>query len=118
MPDIPTSTAIPTSDLEELRDMIKSSTALNEAEKSYWLDLLPNMSDGQRQQLRNILQTEQKNLQKIDEKYDKKLEQVSQKYLQRWDSEKTKTARIKRVEEEQSHKQAEEVEAEALLKNW
>lgn len=118
MVDKPSKTVNPATDLEEIRELIKSTNALNRAEKKYWLDLLPSMSDKQLQQLRNILETEQKNLEEIDKKYDKKLEGVAKKYLKRWDSEKAIAARVKRKKTEKAHKQAAESKAEGLLQDY
>jgi hypothetical protein len=103
---------------EEIRQLINSTTVLNDAEKKYWLDLLPKMDEAQMNQLKGILVTEQKNMQAIDQKYDKKLEDVSQKYLNRWDSEKNKAARIARDQEELKHREEEQTKAEELLGRW
>lgn len=103
---------------EQIRLMINETTVLNEAEKKYWLDLLPTMNEGQLAQLKNILETEQKNMREIDKKYDKKLEGVAQKYLSRWDSEKVKAAKLSREQEENKHAETEHAKAAQLLSNW
>lgn len=101
-----------------MKQLIMAATALNAAEKQYWLDLLPTMNAGQLGQLKTILTTEQKTISDIDHKYDRKLENVAQKYLSRWDSEKFRGERLKRAEEEQSHQVEAHESADALLKNW
>lgn len=103
---------------EQIRQLIASTTALNEVEKKYWLDLLPTMNEGQLTQLKAILESEQKNREVIDQKYGKKLEDVAQKYLNRWDSEKTRAARTAREQEEQKHREEEHSQAEKLLGRW
>lgn len=103
---------------DELKQLISTSNALNEAEKKYWLDLLPTMNEGQLEQLKGILVTEQKNLEEIDRKYDHKLEEVAQKTLNRWDSEKAQVARLQRTQVEAGEQQKAEQDAEALLKQW
>lgn len=108
----------PVPQTEEILQLINSTTVLNDAEKKYWLDLLPKMNEAQLIQLKGILVTEQKNMQAIDQKYDKKLEDVAQKYLNRWDSEKTKAARLARDQEEQKHREEEHSKAEELLGRW
>lgn len=104
--------------LEQIKDLLRTTTVLNEAEKKYWNDLLPTMNESQLNQLKSILETEQKNMQAIDQKYDKKLENVAQKYLSRWDSEKTRAARSARQQEEQKHREGEHAQAEQLLGQW
>lgn len=112
------STTLSPEELEALKKLIAETPALNEAEKAYWLDLLPSMNRSQIDQLKNILETEKKNLEDIDKKYDKKLEAVAQKYLSRWDSEKAKSARLKRRKEEKTHEEEAGKKAEELLKQW
>jgi wobble nucleotide-excising tRNase len=104
--------------LENIKQLIAVATALNPAEKQYWLDLLPTMNPAQLAQLKGILVTEQKTINDIDRKYDQKLEGVAQKYLSRWDTEKVREVRLKRAKEEEAHQTESHGEAEALLKNW
>lgn len=115
---IPTPVITPSTELESMKQLITAATALNAAEKEYWLNLLPTMNAGQLEQLKNILVTEQKNMNDIDHKYDKKLENVAQKYLSRWDTEKVRGERMKRAQEEQSHQTEAHEDAEELLKKW
>ncbi|MDZ4217361.1 MAG: hypothetical protein U1C97_03550 [Candidatus Gracilibacteria bacterium] len=103
---------------DELKQLISTSNALNEAEKKYWLDLLATMNEGLLEQLKGILVSEQKNLEEIDRKYDHKLEEVAQKTLNRWDSEKAQVARLQRTQVEAGEQQKAEQDAEALLKQW
>lgn len=105
-------------ELDYLKQLIQHTTTLNEAEKKYWLDLLPIMNTSQRDQLKSILENEQKQLNNLDTKYDRKLEQVAQKYLSRWDSEKAKAARVKRKAAEKTHEEEAEKKAEQLLGKW
>jgi len=120
MPDAQTlpTPATTAPDLESMKQLINAATALNPAEKQYWLDLLPNMNEAQIQQLKGILESEQKNLDAIDHKYDQKLENVAEKYLSKWDSEKGKVERLKKLEEEKKVQTESEATAEALLKSW
>lgn len=104
------------SGLDELKELIQRSTMLSSAEKQYWLDLLSTMSKMQIDQLRNILKTQEEKNASIEEKYDKKMAQAAQKFLSRWDSEKSKTARVKRQEEESQHQVEAQEDAELLLK--
>ena len=103
---------------EQIKGLINSTTVLNEAEKKYWLDLLPTMNEEQLNQLKGILESEQKKMQDIDKKYDQQMEDVAQKYLNRWDAEKTKAARATRHQEEQKHREEAHSKADELLGSW
>ena len=103
---------------EEIKALIDATDTLNESEKEYWLNLLPTMNEGQIEQLRGILETEQENMEEINKKYDQKLEEVSGKYLKRWDHEKAQEARLKMKAEEASLKASDERKAEELLKGY
>ncbi len=104
--------------LQPLRDLILATDVLNAAEKQYWMDLLPTMNDAQKTQLETILKNQQKNMEEINKKYDDKLEKVAQKYLSSWDSEKSKTARLKRRKEEGVEEKESGKKAEDLLKEF
>ena len=105
-------------DREELKKLIESTDVLSEPERKYWLDLLPTMSPAQMQQLRSILESEKKNLDEIDRKYDDQLEKIAQKYLSKWDSEKSKSTRLKRQKEEKKEEESSSAKAEELLKQY
>ena len=99
-------------------DLIQQTDTLNPAEKEYWINLVPQMDAAQLDQLKGILQTEQKHLEEIDQKYDGKLEAVSQKYLNQWDAQKTREERFKRQQEEEASQESAHEEAEKLLEQW
>lgn len=119
MADQATAPAPPVGDqTQEIKLLIEQTSTLNDAEKQYWLNLLPTMNEGQLNQLRGILQTEQKNLEEIDQKYDQKLEDVASKYLNQWDDKKAQEERSQRQEQEKALRTEDVERAENLLEGW
>lgn len=108
--------ALPVAD--DIRRLLGSTTVLNQAERQYWLDLLPTMNEAQLQQLKGILEKEQQKIVQIDQKYDQQLGAVAQKYLSRWDAEKTRAARVERQQQERQHAEKSAQQAEELLQQW
>lgn len=108
----------PHDDRDELRKIIETTDILNEAERKYWLDLLPTMSPAQIKQLMEILQTEKKSLEDIEKKYDSQLQKIAQKYMSKWDSEKARATRLKRKEHEEKESGEAQKKAEEILKKW
>lgn len=116
MADQALATALPIAD--DIRRLLDATTVLNQAEKQYWLDLLPTMNEVQLQQLKGILEKEQQKMTQIDQKYDQQLGAVAQKYLSRWDEEKARATRLDRQQKEREYAEKSAQQAEELLQQW
>lgn len=102
-----------------IKTLLTETGALNELEKQYWLDLLPTMNARQMKELKEILESEKKSSDEAEKRESADLEKAGQKFLSRWDSEKARLKREKRVQEEKEQEKETEEKAEKLLKeNW
>jgi hypothetical protein len=63
----------------ELVELILHSESMNDEERTYWIEILPLMTEEQIKQLREILHNERSQLAAIDQNYGKKLEQMTDK---------------------------------------
>lgn len=61
----------------ELIDLIEKSESMKDAERQYWVGILPVMTPEQVEQLRSILQNEREQLAAIDAKYGKQVEEIA-----------------------------------------
>ncbi|HVW67018.1 MAG TPA: hypothetical protein VHA78_04810 [Candidatus Peribacteraceae bacterium] len=96
----------------ELIALILHSESMNEEERQYWIDILPDMKEEQRTQLRDILVSERDQLADIDKKFALSrqetinTEQISEQRMQR--------AKL-RAEKEDAVRQQEEAAAQQVL---
>lgn len=63
----------------ELIGLIEKSESMNDAERQYWVNILPIMTPEQVQSLRDILDNERRQLKAIDEKYAKTAAEMAEK---------------------------------------
>jgi hypothetical protein len=113
--------SIPSEFIEKSPDIIvlilRSQSLNSHEEKQNWFNLLPLMNDQQLAKLVGILTKEQEKLKEIEQKYDQKKSDIEKKYIQQRDDagylDTTKAIK----QQEQTTKQQEEAEADALLQN-
>lgn len=67
----------------ELVQLILHTESMDDAERQYWLDLLPSMKPEQIQKLYDILKTEQQKLQALEEKYVADIKALNEQYSQK-----------------------------------
>lgn len=89
---------------------------MNDEERQYWINILPIMTPEQIQNLKEILDNEEKQLAAIDEKYAKEIERIGQGELVKQTEEQRKSRRSARESAEQTHKREEDRATEDLLK--
>ena len=53
---------------QEILDLIKKSSSIDEDEKQYWIDILPIISDSHKDKLYRILLNEKVKLEKLNKK--------------------------------------------------
>lgn len=112
---------IPGEFLEKSPDIIvlilRSQSLASHDEKQNWFNLLPLMNEQQMAKLNTILVKEQEKLKEIETKYDVKKTEIEDKYLKEWHDAGylDVTQGIKKQEE--TVRQKEEEEADALLQN-
>lgn len=97
----------------ELIELILRSESMNNDERQYWIDILPDMTDDQQVQLKTILTNERDQLAAIDAKYAEQNADTAQ-VIQ------TTEERIERAKErakkEEAARQEEKEEADNVLK--
>lgn len=99
--------------MPELYRRILETESMEEDEKQYWFDILPNMTDNQVDRLYNILETERQRFNELEEKFQKEIKALNEKHLIEWKDFKMKSNGIKAPEDP-----VKELLAEAkLLKN-
>lgn len=101
----------------ELVELIMRSESMNDAERQYWVDILPAMDTEQIEQLRTILVNERDQLAAIDAKYADQIEAIAEQ--RRPIKEMEATIREKAEERQQKEEAAraeEEDSAEEILK--
>lgn len=100
-------------DLIEL--VLRSRSMDKDEEKQSWFNLMPLMTDEQIAKLRDILMREKQKLAEIEQKYEEKKIEIKKKYLLRWQN----MGYVKQIstikEKEDSHREQEVAEADALL---
>lgn len=100
-----------------LIDLIMASESMNDAERQYWIDILPVMNAEQTAQLQSILQKEREQLAAIDAKYDKKIEEIAENRRPVEQIETERKARKKDLEAQERKASAQRDEAaEEILK--
>jgi isopropylmalate/homocitrate/citramalate synthase len=100
----------------EILLLIQGSESMNDEERQYWINILPIMTPEQIGNLRQILDNEKSQLASIDRKYSKEISDLGQQDLLRRADEQRRTQRQKLKSAEQQSEEAEEVDAEDVLK--
>lgn len=111
--------SIPESYLAEDSDLIQlilgSKSLANPDEKQNWFNLLPIMSDEQREKLKDILTREKQKLAEINQKYSQKQAEITHKYQQNFNSEAYYHAQNKIKSEEHKTREKDLIDADNLL---
>ena len=100
----------------DLIDLILKSESMNDEERQYWVNILPIMTPEQVQNLRGILDNEQKQLARILEKYSAQIGNGNNKDLIAKTEASIKQRREERSEQEELHEKKEDAQTEDLLK--
>ena len=74
----------------ELIEMIQKSESMDQEERQYWIDALPVMTPEQVENLRDILESEQRQIQKAKESHRNSLQGIAKKNKVAFDSEEYK----------------------------
>lgn len=91
----------------ELIDLILNSESIDNAQKQYWLDILPSMTNEQIDRLFNILMTEKIEIEKLDLQFQEDVKALNEKHLIQWQALQSKKAKekIAKAEKEDTSKQ-------------
>ena len=91
----------------ELIDLILNSESIDNAQKQYWLDILPSMTNEQIDRLFNILMTEKIEIEKLDLQFQEDVKALNEKHLIQWQALQSKKAKekIEEAEKEDTSKQ-------------
>ena len=84
----------------ELIDLILNSESIDNAQKQYWLDILPSMTNEQIDRLFNILMTEKIEIEKLDLQFQEDVKALNEKHLIQWQALQSKKAKEKIAEAE------------------
>lgn len=84
----------------ELIDLILNSESIDNAQKQYWLDILPSMTNAQIDRLFNILMTEKIEIEKLDLQFQEDVKALNEKHLIQWQALQSKKAKEKIAEAE------------------
>ena len=110
---------IPDAMLEDNADLVvlvlESKSISDQKEKQSWFDLYSLMNQEQIDKLRDILTREKQKLAEIEARYQEKQEEIRKKYEETYASGAYQQTQDKIRESEQTARQQEEVEADALL---
>lgn len=98
----------------ELLELILKSQSMNLEERQYWVDVLPIMTDKQIDNLRGILDNEQKQIEEADREYEEGIQEETRIFINKFDQYKYKEKKEARVKAEKRH-EMEEVEHEKAL---
>lgn len=96
----------------ELIDLILQSESIDNAQKQYWLDILPSMTNEQIDRLFNILMTERIEIEKLDLQFQEDVKALNEKHLIQWQALQSQKAKQKIEEAEKadtSKKDAEDI---------
>lgn len=100
----------------EIITLIQASESMNDEERQYWINILPIMTPEQVANLRQILDNEKTQLAAIDKKYSKEISTLGQEELIRQADEERRNRRQKLKAAERQSEEAEDTQAEDLLK--
>ena len=84
----------------ELIDLILNSESIDNAQKQYWLDILPSMTNEQIDRLFNILMTEKIEIEKLDLQFQEDVKALNEKHLIQWQALQSKKVKEKIAEAE------------------
>ncbi|EKD47983.1 MAG: tetratricopeptide TPR_3 [uncultured bacterium] len=84
----------------DLVKLIKETESMTDAERNYWFQILPIMTEDQVVKLRGILMKEREQLAKLDNEYEKELKRINDKHAIEWKEFQTKKAREERKAQE------------------
>lgn len=107
--------------LETMSDIVvlvlQSKSLDSQQEKQSRFDLLPLMTQEQVDKLRDILTREKQKLDEIEKKYEQKKDEVINKYVEKFDENAYQNKIVQLQQQEATHEQKEDQEADALLNN-
>ncbi|MBI5151968.1 hypothetical protein HZA39_00375 [Candidatus Peregrinibacteria bacterium] len=109
--------SIPQSVLQKFPDLVGlmlQTESMDEAEREYWYQIMPVMTDEQINKLRNILVNEKEQLTRLDEEYNKDLRNLNDKHIIEWEDF-TRKQKRKEVAEAEAKSEVTEKEKEAQL---
>ncbi len=95
--------------------LIKVSQSMNDEERQYWIDVLPIMTDDQLENLKSILDNEQKQLEEVDTEYQEGMQQEEHYFNLKFDEEKYREEKQMRVKAEKEYEMKEKKEEEEVL---
>ena len=99
----------------ELIKMVLQTESMDHAERQYWFDILPSMTDDQVDRLFDILETERRKLAELEQKYQDEIQTLNEKHLIEWQEFQMKSSRDKIQEAESQEADQNIEEAEAIL---
>ena len=67
----------------KLINLILHTESMDDEERQYWFDILPNMTKSQSKKLHTILDTEKKKLKDLDDKYSQEMKELNEEYSQK-----------------------------------
>ncbi len=111
--------SIPETVLKKIPDLIAlmlQTESMDEAEREYWYQILPVMTDDQVNKLRNILVNEKEQLVRLDEEYNNDLKKLNDKHLIEWEGFNRKQKRTEIAEAEMESEVTEKEKEAQLLK--
>ncbi|MFH0770562.1 MAG: hypothetical protein V1926_04250 [Candidatus Peregrinibacteria bacterium] len=116
-----TSTVIIPPEIQEkfpdLVSLILGSESMNDEERQYWINILLVMTPEQRDNLKDILETERRQLKEIDQKYAKEIQEMGQeKVIEQTRKERTQR-RSERTQVESQARDTEEKQAASILES-
>jgi len=109
--------SVPDAVLKKFPDLIAlilQTESMDDAEREYWYQILPVMTDDQINKLRNIIVNEKEQLIKLDEEYNNDLKQLNEKHLIEWQDFNRKQ-KFKEIAEAEAKAKLTEKEQEAKL---
>ncbi len=108
--------SVVTEKFPDLIQLIKQTESMNDEERDYWFQILPIMTEDQIKKFRDILVNEKSQLTNLDQEYEQELTKLNEKHMIEWKEFETKEKRKTLTTAEQTSKQNEQSEQEALLK--
>ncbi len=99
----------------ELVKLIKDAESMTDAERTYWFQILPIMTQEQVDKLRTILVKEREQLAKLDSEYETELKRINDKHMLEWKEFEMRKARESRQQAEAAHEAEEEKAEEDIL---
>ncbi|MBI5411998.1 hypothetical protein HZA43_02360 [Candidatus Peregrinibacteria bacterium] len=116
----PPALKIPTETQQKFPDLVESiqkSQSMDQEEHQYWIDALPVMTEDQIKNLRDILESEQKQLEKAKKDHEKATGEIAEKYKVNFDSFQYKERKRLIKEAEAKEKNREGSSLEQLMKD-